>query len=116
MYFESALGSARVEFGKFNNNANSGLSILTKGNIYLSSIQANNNGDDGAFLSNMWWDAGVGDYIGTGTITVTSPKSGSWLQGNAFNGNGIYGLEIFSKKSVNIYNTDASEKDRKSVV
>ncbi|MCD6319330.1 MAG: right-handed parallel beta-helix repeat-containing protein, partial [Candidatus Desulfofervidaceae bacterium] len=67
------------------------------------------NGESGALLDNAFWDDGLGAYIGTGTVTITSSKSAGFLEGNYFNNNGHYGLNIKSRKTVTVNNADAAD-------
>lgn len=108
LYFNSPLGSSRIEFGDFSSNGQDGLHITNKGNIYLSSITAVYNGGNGAYLDNLIETSPM-VYTGTGSVMMTSPKSGSWLQANSFSNNGQNGLQILSRRSISVYNIFATD-------
>ena len=105
--FLSTTGSARVERGRFSNNGASGLYIENHHSIYVSNVAADNNGWYGLFLDNS---------AGSGTVTVTSPKSGGYFLGNSFNNNGLAGVEIHSQGSVSLYNFEARNNGDSGVV
>ncbi len=107
LFFYSEVGSSRVEFSSFNDNFNStGLSIINKGAIYLNSIQANGNGSSGLYLSNFFYSHEAEEYIGSGSVTLTSPKSGGWQLTNGFRNNGDTGVTIYSRGAVTVANVE----------
>jgi len=94
--FLSPVGGSRVEYSSFIGNHLEGLKISNKGAIYLNNINANDNGAQGGYLKN------------DSSVTITSPKSGGFLQLNSFSGNGAQGLYIDSSGSAVISNADFS--------
>ena len=99
----SSLGvpGVSVRNSVFNNNKYDGLSISSKGAVYLSVITANDNLFSGLNVDNCSWNGSACD--GVGAITLTAPaKSENKFIGNTYNGLGLY-----SFGTITIVNTRA---------
>lgn len=86
-------GKVSISHGKFNGNKHDGLYIYAKSSLVLSTIEANGNTSNGAWLNNM-----AGDPLFP-TITITN--------GN-FNNN-QYGLNLISRGGITLINTHANQ-------
>lgn len=105
---ENLLGTGFVKIydSIFSENAGgTGLTIQSYGTVYLSSVQANDNGTDGVFIDNCQQNGGV--CTGNGTVTVTSPKSKGVFGANEFSDNSGFGLFVQSGKNISISNIHA---------
>ncbi len=105
-------GTVRLENGLFHHNGGDGLWILNNNTVYLSSITTTDNGGDGIYVQKIkpiFDGSGMLTGFGAaGTVTLTSPKVTGGLTGNLANGNGGYGVNIYSKGNILISNIDAS--------
>lgn len=89
-------------------NADAGLVIITKGAVTLNRIAANNNGEDGAYVSNCVVSGPLALCSNvSGPVTLTSGPE--WV--NEFSGNGYYGLRISSAGGVSVSRVVANGND-----
>lgn len=103
---QSGTGYVKLINSDFYGNGGSGLYVRSSGNITLDSVRANDNSEAGAFLENCNWDGSL--CLGSGSVLVTSPKSGGAMAVNRFSGNTFTGLSIHSSRSVTINNIMAN--------
>jgi hypothetical protein len=100
----TAPATVTINFGEFSDNDADGLHIECKGNITLMNIIAERNTTgDGIFLDNCLYGSGV--CGGTGGVSLNATWIGNWM--NEFQGNGLYGIEIYSKGTVALSNLDS---------
>jgi hypothetical protein len=78
-----------------NNNGGAGFDIYSYGAVTLNSLTANNNGDEGAQISNY-------DILNSYNVGVTLTGT------NTFNGNGSQGLTIASPGAISVSNVTAN--------
>jgi hypothetical protein len=90
--------SISVLKGQANSNEDTGIYILTKGNVTLNGINASNNyisGTSGVYVNNTG---------GTGNVTILTT-----LGANVFNGNGGEGLRIITMGTISATNVTARD-------
>ncbi len=85
----------------FNSSTDSGLWVVSKGNIILNAITANENSGKGVLLDNCI--ESVGSCTGSGSVSILST-----LGVNTFSNNANDGLHIDTGKSVSISNVTAA--------
>jgi hypothetical protein len=96
-------GPVRVTNSKFIINGRGGLQINSRGPVYLSSIDASQNGDGGTFISTQ------------NTVTITSDKKLGYLGANDFSSNGTWGLYVSTSKAIAITNIIADNNSHVNI-
>ena len=80
----------------FNGNGYDGLEVYSLGTITVMDLDAQDNGNDGVYLEN--------DYAGAVNVSLGTARAG-WV--NSLSGNGLDGLDVYSKGLVTLANIDA---------
>ncbi len=78
--FFSIYGTAAVSASAFSDNGGSGLTIKTRMNITLNSVEAQLNNADGITLDNCQYDGGLGTCVGTGAVTVSGTPPSRFIE------------------------------------
>ncbi len=90
--------NVKITRGQFSDNTSSlGIQIYTLGTITLTSVQADRNNGNGAWLDSCMYNGGWDQCDSSGGLTITG-------SGNSFSGNDGYGLYIMSRNSVALNN------------
>jgi len=108
IYINNRNGTGTIKMKNVNaseNNQN-GLELHSNRSIHLTSIKADWNGYDGAFIDNCSWDGMA--CVGKGSITITSSASQGEVGANSFDHNGYNGLLLYGSNKVSITNIFAN--------
>jgi hypothetical protein len=84
--------------GQFSDNASSiGFQVYSKGNITLTSVQADRNNSSGSWLDTCIYNGGFDRCDGSGGVMINGSD-------NSFSDNGGYGLYIESRNNISLSN------------
>ena len=100
-------GTIKMKNVNASENNQNGLDLHSNRSIHLTSVKADWNGYEGAYIDNCSFD-GL-NCLGKGSITITSSKSEGEVGANTFNNNGYSGLLLYSSGTVSITNILAND-------
>ena len=96
----------------FDNNGMTGIYVQTLGKVKLYGVSANGNGYSGVSVDNCQYDAGLGECLGTKTVSIQNKRGIV----STFSNNALNGISIESKGTIKVTNIAANNNGIKGVV